>query len=404
MYYKENAWWVSPYNDLEEVRKEAGSDHDVVIHDATLRDGEQTPGVVFSPEDKLKIAEKLVEAGVTRIEAGMPAVSGDDFKAVQMISSRFPQAEVFAFARAMRGDIDMAREAGCRGVVIEIPIGYPKLVHQFGWTWEKVLEKSIDCISYAKEQGLYTVYFPYDTTRAREEDLENLLKGLMASCPPDSVGLVDTMGCALPQTIRYMVRWMKKLTGNLPVEVHAHNDFGMAVANELAGMAAGAGVLHGCVCGMGERTGNAAVEELVMAMNILMGMDTPYRLDKLGELCSTAERLSGLPCALNKPFVGARNYTRESGIGVDLVVKEPLAMFATDPRFFGREAEIVLGKKSGRASVNYALEKLGAEATDGQAAEILSLVKVRGTEKKGLLTMEEFGRIVEDVTKGGSRS
>ena len=393
MYFKENAWWVSPYNDKKEVVDAARPKQKVVIHDATLRDGEQTPGVVFSVDDKLRIAEKLVEAGVTRIEAGMPAVSPDDFKAIQKISTTFPEAEVYAFARATRGDIDMAVDCGVKGVVIEIPIGYPKLRDQFGWTWEKVLEKSTDCISYAREKGLRAVYFPYDTTRAREEDLENLLKGIMRDCPPDSIGLVDTMGCALPQTIAYMVRWMKRLTGGLPIEVHAHNDFGMAVACELAGAAAGAEVLHACVNGMGERTGNAALEELVLAMNILLEMDTPYRLDQLGALCSTVEELSGIPCAPNKPFVGKRNYTRESGIGVNLVTEKPLAMFATDPRIFGREADIALGKKSGKASIQYYLDQLGLEASDEQVAEMLAKVKALGIRKKGLVTLEEFREI-----------
>ena len=395
MYFKENAWWVSPYNDEKEVVEAARPKQNVVIHDATLRDGEQTPGVVFSVDDKLRIAEKLVEAGVTRIEAGMPAVSPDDFKAIQQISKKFPSAEVYAFARATRGDIDMALDCGVKGVVIEIPIGYPKLRDQFGWTWEKVLEKSTDCINYAREKGLRAVYFPYDTTRAREEDLENLLKGVMRDCPPDSVGLVDTMGCALPQTIAYMVRWMKRLTGGLPIEVHTHNDFGMAVACELAGVAAGAEVLHACVNGMGERTGNAALEELVLAMNILFEMDTPYRLDKLGDLCSTVEEISGIPCAPNKPFVGKRNYTRESGIGVNLVVEKPLAMFATDPHLFGREADIALGKKSGKASIQYFLDKLGISASDEQVAEMLAKVKALGVKKKALVTLDEFQEIVE---------
>lgn len=395
MYFRENAWWVSPYNDREEVRGAAWPGQRVTIHDATLRDGEQTPGVVFSVEDKLRIAQKLVEAGITRIEAGMPAVSRDDYTAIQKISAACPEAEVYAFARATRGDIDMARDCGVKGVVIEIPIGFPKLRDQFGWTWENVLEKSAECIRYAREQGLRVVYFPYDTTRAREKDLENLLKGLMRDAPPDSVGLVDTMGCALPQTIAYMVGWMKELTGGLPIEVHTHNDFGMAVACELAGIAAGAEVVHSCVCGLGERTGNAALEELVLGMNILLGMETPYRLEKLGELCAVVEELSGIQAAPNKPFVGRRNYTRESGIGVNLVVEKPLAMFATDPRLFGRQADIALGKKSGKASVQYYLDLLGRTASEEQTAEILQRVKELGAGKKALVTLEEFCGILD---------
>lgn len=394
-YHVENAWWASPYNERQDVREAYWPGQKVTIHDATLRDGEQTPGVVFSEDDKYQIAEALVEAGVTRIEAGMPAVSEADRSAIKRIAKGLPQAEIFAFARATRGDIDMALDCGAKGVVIEVPIGYPKLQYQFHWTWEKVFEKSADCIRYAKEKGMHAVFFPYDATRAREDDIENLFRALMKDAAPSSVGVVDTMGCAMPQTIQHMVRWYKHLTGGLPVEVHTHNDFGMAVATELAGVAAGADVIHSCVNGLGERTGNAALEELVLCMNILMGMDTPYRLTKLPALCSLVEKLSGVPAAPNKPFVGVRNYTRESGIGVDLVIKEPLAMFATDPRFFGRTADVALGKKSGKASITYYLEKMGKTATDEQVADLLSQVKAAGVEKKRLLTMEEFEKMVD---------
>ncbi|MCI6269176.1 MAG: 2-isopropylmalate synthase [Clostridiales bacterium] len=394
-YHVDNAWWASPLNEKEEIRRSYWPGQKVTIHDATLRDGEQTPGVVFSAEDKFRIAQGLVEAGVTRIEAGMPAVSEADRSAIKRIAKELPQAEIFAFARATRGDVDMAADCGAKGVVIEVPIGYPKLKYQFNWTWEKVYEKSADCIRYAKEKGLYAVYFPYDATRANEDDVENLLRALMRDAAPTSVGVVDTMGCAMPQTIAYMVRWYKRLTNGLPVEVHTHNDFGMAVAAELAGVSAGAEVVHSCVNGLGERTGNAALEELILCMNILMGMDTPYKLEKLPNLCSMVEQISGIHAAPNKPFVGSRNYMRESGIGVDLVVKEPLAMFATDPRFFGRTAEIVLGKKSGKASITYYLEKMGKTASDEQVADLLAQVKAAGVQKKRLLTQEEFEKMVD---------
>lgn len=392
-YYEENKWWVSLYNDEEEVIRAAAPRQTVTIHDATLRDGEQTPGVVFSISDKLAIAEKLIESGVTRIEAGMPAVSKADFEAIRQISATFPQAQVFAFSRAMRRDIDMAGEAGVKGVVIEVPIGYPKLKYQFQWTWETVLEKCVDTIAYSRSQGLYTVLFPYDTTRARWEDLENVVKGVMHSTPPDAIGLVDTMGCALPQTIAWLVRKLKALTGGLPVEVHSHNDFGMATACELAGIAAGADVVHACVNGLGERTGNAALEELALAMTVLLGMETSYDMVKMLELCHLVEKLSGVPIAGNKPFAGARNYTRESGIGVDLVTKQPLAMFATDPEYFGRRGDIVLGKKSGKASITYYLDQMGIKASEDQIAAMLEQVKSFGERKKGLLTADEFADI-----------
>jgi methanogen homocitrate synthase len=394
-YLKENDWWTSLYNHKPEVIEEEVPRHPVKLHDATLRDGEQTPGVVFSIDDKCIIAEKLLETGVRRIEAGMPAVSKDDFRAIQKITSRHSEAEIYSFARAVRDDIDLSRDCGVKGVIIEVPIGYPKLLHQFGWTWENVLEKSIDCINYAKSQGMDAVYFPYDMTRAREEDLENLIKGIMKDAVPNSIGVVDTMGCATPAAIRWLVRKVKNLAPGVTIEIHTHNDFGLAVATELAGLSAGAEVAHTCVNGLGERTGNAALEEMILALTILWGVKTPYKLDKLASLCELVEKLSGVPCAPNKPFCGTRNYTRESGIGADLVIKQPLAMFATNPALFGKHGDVALGKKSGKANITYHLDELELAATEEQIGEILARVKEMGLNKKRLLSLDEFREIAD---------
>ncbi len=394
-YHQGNDWWVSPYNVVPEVTAQMNLPEKVEIHDATLRDGEQTPGIVFSVEDKIAIAEKLAEVGVERIEAGMPAVSEPDFEAIKRISKLGLKSKIFTFARAMNADMDKALECGAHGVIIEVPIGFPKLQWQFKWTWEDVLRKSVEAVKYAKKQGLYTVYFPYDTTRAREEDLTNLLSRLMEEAPPDSVGVVDTMGCATPNAIKYMVKLVKKLT-NLPVEVHTHNDFGMAVATELAGVEAGATCIHSCANGMGERTGNAALEELMVALHVLYGYDKQYKLDKIPELGELVSRISNTPIAANKPILGSKNFTRESGIGVDLVVKEPLAMFGTHPFLTGRKGDVVLGKKSGNASITYHLEQMGiTNADDGTVKELLNQVKALGIQKKGLVTTDEFRKMVE---------
>lgn len=396
-HYRENQWWVSPYNFAPEVRARFELPPRVSIHDATLRDGEQTPGVVFSVADKIAIAEKLDEVGVDRIEAGMPAVSDQDFEAIKRISGLGLQSKIYTFARAINADIDKAVECGCHGVIIEVPIGYPKLRYQFKWTWEDVLNKSVGVINHAKSSGLHVVYFPYDTTRAREEDLRNLLSRIILDAPPDAVGVVDTMGCALPGAIKHMVRLVKSLT-KLPVEVHTHNDFGMAVATELAGVEAGAECVHSCANGLGERTGNAALEELIVALHVLYGYRTHYDLSKLPELGELVSRLSRFDIAANKPILGERNFTRESGIGVDLVVKEPLAMFGTHPALTGRRGEVVLGKKSGKASIAYHLEQLGITGIDDQmVAEMLRCVKEKGINKRGLLTPEEFRDIVDRV-------
>ncbi len=396
-HFKEDQWWVSPYNYIPEVRDQLNLPPRVQIHDATLRDGEQTPGVVFSIDDKVAIASKLAEVGIERIEAGMPAVSPQDADAIKAISGLGLPSKIFTFARAMRQDIDMALECGADGVVIEVPIGYPKISTQFGWTWEDVFKKSRDVINYARENGLYALFFPYDTTRARAEDLENLCKAVMNESPPDAIGIVDTMGCATPEAIRYMVRWVKEMTG-LPIEIHTHNDFGMGVATELAAVTAGAEVVHSCANGLGERTGNAAMEELMLGLDLLYGYDTGYKLDRLPELAELVSNISNIPIARNKPVLGHGNFIRESGIGIQYVMHDPLVMFGTHPGLTGRSGQVVLGKKSGKASILYKLEELGiAGVGDDQVGEILGAVKEKGIAKKDILTDEEFLAIVRSI-------
>jgi methanogen homocitrate synthase len=396
-YFEDGKWWVSPYNFIPEVRNGLQLPPNVQIHDATLRDGEQTPGVVFSVDDKIAIATKMDEIGVERIEAGMPAVSPQDAEAIREISKLGLKAKIFTFARAMKKDIDTALECGAQGVIIEVPIGYPKLTTQFGWTWEDVFKKSRDVINYAREQGLYAVYFPYDTTRARPEDLTNLCKAIMNESPPDSIGIVDTMGCATPEAIQYMVRWVKEMTG-LPIEIHTHNDFGLGVATELAAVTAGAEVVHSCGNGLGERTGNAALEELMLGLDLLYGYDTGYKLDKLPELGALLSQVSNIPIARNKPVLGSGNFIRESGIGIQYVMHDPLVMFGTHPALTGREGEVVLGKKSGKASITYKLGQLSmGEATDEQTGEILTQVKQKGIQKRDILNDAEFVEIVNGV-------
>ena len=397
-YHEEGKWWVSPYNFEPEVLETMKLPTKVEIHDATLRDGEQTPGVVFSVQDKIDSATKLDELGVERSEAGMPAVSPQDEDAITQITKLGLKAKVFTFARAMKADIDMAIKCGADGVIIEVPIGYPKLTTQFGWTWKDVFDKTAPIIKYAKDNGLYAVFFPYDTTRARPEDLENLCKAIIDTSPPDSIGIVDTMGCATPQAIQYMTRWVHKMTG-LPIEIHTHNDFGMGVATEMAAVAAGAVCVLSCANGLGERTGNAALEELMMGLHLLYGYDTQYKLDKIPELASLISERSNISIARNKPVLGHGNFIRESGIGINYVMNDPLVMFGTHPALTGKTGEVVLGKKSGKQSIIYKMGELGlGEPTDDQAVEILNAVKAKGIEKRDVLTHEEFRSIVSYVT------
>jgi len=396
--WKSDLWWTSSFNFLPEVRRQFSLPTEVQIHDATLRDGEQTPGVVLRKDDKIRIAAMLDEIGVHRIEAGMPAVSAEDAEAIKVISRQAKKAKIYAFVRAMEKDVEVACECGAAGVIIEVPVGQPKLELQFRWDMAHVLAQSVRAVKRAKELGLHTVYFPYDTTRAVAEDFERLLQRMMEQAPPDSVGVIDTTGCAIPAAIKYLVNLVRTTTG-LPVEIHTHNDIGMAVANEMAAVEAGATVVHTCINGMGERTGNAALEEVVVALKTLYGYEWGFRYDKLAELSAVTQQLTAFPLAPNKPIVGSGIFTRESGIGIDMVYKQPLAMFSLNPRFVGQEAKAVLGKKSGYASITTKLNELGLSYAEDKAKfeHLLQKVKQLGTEKKGLVSDDEFRVLVKEI-------
>lgn len=387
-------WWISSFNFKDEVVRQIDIKNSVKIHDATLRDGEQTPGVVMRKNEKVEIAKKLSEVGVQRIEAGMPAVSAEDREAIAEIKKLNLDSQIFSFVRAKAEDLVMSKECGVEGVIIEVPIGKPKLELQFKWEIERVINDSIEAIKKAKEIGLYTVYFPYDTTRADEKDLEKVLNEIMIETPPDSIGLVDTMGSALPPAISYMTKMMKDIT-NLPIEIHTHNDFGLALANSLSALTAGASVVHTCVNGMGERTGNCSLEELITALNVLCGLKTGFNIGKAVELSEYAEEVTGYKMALNKPIVGKGNFTRESGIGADVLLNKPLAMFSLNPKFLGRAPKLVLGKKSGLASINVKLEEFEIELDEEMKRLLLNDVKDLGQDKKRLVSDEEFLELVK---------
>ena len=378
-------WWTSPFNFVPEVRQQLTLPDRVAFQTPLPnRDGEQTPGVVFQKDEKVRIAQLLDDAGIDRIEVAMPAVSAEDVEATKTVAQLGLRAEVFAFCRATASDIDLAAECGVDGVIFEVPVGVPRLRFQFpSWTQDDVIQKSIDNIRYARERGLKIVYFMMDSTRAEPDFLDRLLERVGKEAPPDSVTLVDTAGCLIPQATAWLVKRIHEITG-LPTEIHTHTDLGMGVANSLAAVAAGASVVHGSMGGIGERTGNTPLEEAAVAIATLYGCDMRLQL----------------PLAPNKPVVGTRTFTRESGMGVDLVRSQPLGLFCLHPKLVGQEASYVLGKKSGAPSVAMKLEDLALNATKEQSKEILQRVKTLGVKKKGLVTDEEFRAVHAEVAGG----
>lgn len=388
--------WISDdyygceYNYLNEIRETFDLPDTVQFHDATLRDGEQTPGVVFSKEKKVEIAKLLDDLGVDRIEAGMPTVSAEDFEATKEIVALNLKAKIMLFSRAMEVDIDKAVEAKVDGLILEVPSGYPRVINQFPqWTFADVIKNSVNAIKYAKSKGLFITFFPYDTTRAKLDFLEALYTAVVKEAKADSVAVIDTIGCALPQSMYYLVKKVRSWV-NVPVEVHTHNDFGMGIATTLAAVQAGAQVVHGCVTGLGERTGNAALEQIAVSLKALLGMDIRLDLKKLYPVCKRVSELSSVPIPINCPITGDVAFSREIGLGAKLFKTSPTTLFPVNPAMLDRSPRIVLGKKSGKDSVKIKLDEYNLQYDDDLVAKLVGEVKTAGISKGSYLTDDEF--------------
>lgn len=400
--FETSQWFVSPYNYVDEVRKKLSLPEKVYIHDTTLRDGEQQPNVVFRKDEKVEIAIALDEVGVDFIEAGLPAVSRGDFEAIKAIVKQGLKAKVLSFSRCLKEDVDLALKADVPGVVMELPSSEHIIKYAYRWDVGKALERSREALEYAKQHGLYVKFFTIDATRSDVSFLKKVIgnvKDLM-----DALVLADTFGVMSPYAMEYFMRMIKGFV-NKPLEVHAHNDFGLAVANSLAAVVGGASTVHVTVNGLGERSGNAALEEVVLALELLLGVKTNIKKERLYELSKLVERLSGVKLQPQKAVVGD-NITRvESGILTDwwFNVKDvkPTEILPYIPTLVGRKAEltILLGKKSGKRNVVEKLRELGISVSDDEAIQLLTKLKERAIELKRALTDEEFKELVREVLK-----
>ena len=395
-------WFTSPWNFAPEVRAGFEIPAKVRVHDVTLRDGEQQAGVVFTREDKIRIAEKLAEVGVHRIEAGMPAVSPSDEAAIREIVKRNLGPEIFAFSRCMVDDVKRAVDCGVSGVVMEVPSSQHIVQKGYRWELEKAIELSVKSTRYAHEQGLYVVFFPIDSSRAEIDWFLDLIARVSTEGYMDALAVVDTFGVLSPHTIPYLVKKIRERIKQ-PLEAHFHMDFGMGVANTILGVAAGIEVIHTTVLGLGERAGNTPMEETAMALRTLYDCDMGLNLDKLTELAYLVRELSGHSIPTNRPVVGEKLYNVESGIITSWVqntgYKDILEVFPYRWEMVGQQpVQLVLGKGSGLDSVKYYLNKTGLQAeNEDQMMVILVKIKEASLASKGLLTEEEFCTIAESV-------
>ena len=402
--WKTENWFVSPWNYLEEVTKGFKPPKKVKIHDVTLRDGEQQAGIIFNKDDKIRIAEKLAEVGVHRIETGMPAVSPPDEAAIKEIVKRKLGPEIFCFTRCMVDDVKRAVDCGVDGIVIEIPASAHLVEHAYQWPLEKAIDLSIKATAFAKEQGLYTVFFTIDGTRTDMNWLLKLVNRVAKEGHMDAFTLVDTFGVLSPQGASYFTRKVKAGVKK-PLEIHFHSDFGLGVANTIMAVLSGAEVLHTTVGGIGERCGNAPMEETVLALLTLYGIDVRIDYSKMNELSKLVMDLAGIEPPANRPFIGSRAYTIESGIVTswykNAFEKDPTFIFPVHPKFVGHTMpEILMGKKSGVDNIAIWAKKVGVQLNDTQAMAVLNQVKLRSHDLKRVLTEEEFKEILNRMEAG----
>ncbi len=399
--WKTDRWFTSPWNWEPEVREQLHFPPQVRIHDVTLRDGEQQTGIVMRRADKVAIAKKLAEAGVHRIEAGMPAVSTEDEMAIRDIVELGLPSQIFSFARCMPQDVKLAEDCGVYGIITEIPSSEHIIRNAYGKTLEWAIQASIETTLAAKEAGLYTVFFTIDSTRSEPERLLDLIDKVATDGHMDAMTIADSFGGCTPQAIAMFVK-RYKARFKQPLEIHCHEDFGLGVINTIAALANGAEVAHVTVTGTGERAGNVPLEDTVMALHALYGVDTGVKTEKFYELSKLVQELTGIVVPKNRPIVGDWLYRIESGIVAMFHRRcrsvEPLEYIPFAPEMVGRPpVDVALGKGSGLANIEEHLERRGRTAGPEQAAEILKRVKERSVEKKGLLTDEEFDEILADV-------
>jgi len=400
--WKSEMWFTSPWNFLPEIRDALTLPAGVQVHDVTLRDGEQQAGVVFTKDDKLRIAEALAEAGVHRIEAGLPAVSAADEAAVrEMVAMELPST-IYAFSRCMVDDVKRAADCGVDGVVMEIPSSHHLIEKAYRWPVERAIDASIEATTLAHELGLKVSFFPIDATRAGLTEYLDLLERVATDGHVDAIGLVDTFGVLSPHGVRLFVRQTRERLG-VPLETHFHMDFGLGVANTLIAVAEGVEVIQTTVTGIGERAGNTPMEETVLALLTMYGIDTGIRTERFFDLSALVMQLAEVTQPSNRPVVGERLYNVESGIistWVRNVGDELTESFPYRPELVGQPAPVlVLGKGSGLDSIAAALDRVGRTATPEQTDAILAEVKGRSLDTKGLVDDETFLTIVDDVTR-----
>ena len=388
--------WTSELNRTDAILSRFDHSTSVHFYDTTLRDGEQSVGVCFTPEEKFRIACKLSELGVSRIESGFPRVSADDTAAVRRILDAGLQSEIWGFSRAVKADIDAHIELGTEHVLIEISTSDLKIA-AYGFTRQVVLQRVTDAIKHARDNDIKTInFFAVDSTRS---DL-GFLRDVYATAiehGADEVSVVDTIGVCSPEAVEWLIRQVSGWVGpDIPVHWHGHNDFGLATASAVAAVRGGARWIQGTINGMGERAGNADICEVALALQCLYDMPVQLDLSRARDASQVVQSAGGYSVDGWKPVVGEFLYTRESGaVANQFHIPEAIEPYSAE--IVDAERRIVLGKKSGLSNIRLKSEELGLDIPDDKRPAVLAEVKELGVKHARLVTDREFRDIVARV-------
>lgn len=388
--------WTSELNRTDDILSRFDRSIPVRFYDTTLRDGEQSVGVCFTPEEKFDIACRLSDLGVGRIESGFPRVSADDTAAVKRILGAGLQSEIWGFSRAVKADVDAHIELGTEHVLIEISTSDMK-IKAYGFTRDSVLQRVTDAIRHAKDNGIKTVnFFAVDSTRSDLGFLQDVYSTAIEE-GADEVSVVDTIGVCSPEAVERLIGEVSGWVGpDIPIHWHGHNDFGMATASAVAAVRGGARWIQGTINGMGERAGNADICEVALALQCLYDMPVELDLTRARDTSKVVQQAGGYSVDGWKPVVGEFLYTRESG-AVANQFHIPQAIEPYSSEIVDAERRIVLGKKSGLSNIKLKGEELGLDIPEDKRAGVLAEVKDLGTRNARLVTDEEFRDIVARV-------
>lgn len=365
----------------------------IIINDTTLRDGEQSAGVVFNQEEKLHIAQMLDAIGVQEIEAGIPAMGNDEQATIKAIIGLGLKAEISTWNRVAIPDIKASAECGVKRVSIAVPVSdiHLKYILNKGRDW--VLEETKKVIEYAKEEGFYVCVGAVDASRSAEDFLM-LFARLVQDCGADRLRFDDTVGILDPFQTSELINKLRTEI-DIDIEIHCHNDFGMATANTLAAVRAGARYASVTVNGLGERAGNAALEEVVMALKHIADTDLGFDTARFRVLSEYVAKAALRAIPVSKPIVGSDIFAHESGVHVDGILKNPLTYEPFAPKEVGLERAIVIGKHSGSHAIRYVFEKRGINLTKEEADGILRMVRIAAENTKKALSDDELMRLYQ---------